>query len=697
MKLAELKNRLKSKYTVRIIAGVLTIALLGTSVGVYSVSAAKTEKQDKTNVVESILEDNVDIDVEGILGEISKAKDSVDKEETVYVITDATGNATETIVVDHLLNNKKEDSLTDITTLKDIENVKGKETFTQDGNKLTWDAKGGEIYYQGSSDVKTPVTQKVTYTLDGKEITPEELRGKSGKVTIRFDYVNETAATDMVPFAAISALTLDEKFKNVEVTNATVKENGDSSIIIGYALPGMGTNLDLDLPEYFEITADVEEFDLSTCMTMVVNVAQYIADKDSEKLSLDDKVNELSDGTSQLSDGAGALSDGLLTLKESLPAYNNGMSTFKTGLDAYLNGTQQLDDGITTLKNNTGALVNGASELNKGAGELKNGAQSLSNGASELYAGATSLSDGADAVSEGINAMLEALPAQMKAGINAMLDQLNTTGFATAVYASGYTSDSAGKITVDNVNQITAYVAENEVQIETTLVVSSLMAKGYTKEQAMQYITTAGIPAEAQAQAQAAYKQALAGLYQGQGAVALYSQTSRSIATNDDIKALVTGAGALAQGAENLETGAGALATGAGALATGANQLSTGTQSLVDKIPSLTSGIDMLKTGSGKLVQNNLALNTGITQLSDGTTDIVDGVDKLFDGSIQLSDGADELMNAIAKVVDAYDGDLKPLEDKLEAMADAGAGYQTYTALPENAKGSVKFIYKLNY
>ena len=105
----------------------------------------------------------------------------------------------------------------------------------------------------------------------------------------------------------------------------------------------------------------------------------------------------------------------------------------------------------------------------------------------------------------------------------------------------------------------------------------------------------------------------------------------------------------------------------------------------------------MLKTGSGKLVQNNLALNTGITQLSDGTTDIVDGVDKLFDGSIQLSDGADELMNAIAKVVDAYDGDLKPLEDKLEAMADAGAGYQTYTALPENAKGSVKFIYKLNY
>ena len=125
MKLAELKNRLKSKYTVRIIAGVLTIALLGTSVGVYSVSAAKTEKQDKTNVVESILEDNVDIDVEGILGEISKAKDSVDKEETVYVITDATGNATETIVVDHLLNYKKEDSLTDITTLKDIETVKG--------------------------------------------------------------------------------------------------------------------------------------------------------------------------------------------------------------------------------------------------------------------------------------------------------------------------------------------------------------------------------------------------------------------------------------------------------------------------------------------------------------------------------------------------------------------------------------------
>lgn len=628
MKLAELKEKLKNKYTVRIMAGVLTIALLGTGAGVYSVSAAKTDNNGATDTIESIISEESDINLEDMIGKISEAKEDVDKEETVYVITDATGKATETIVVDHLLNTKKEATITDETTLKDIENVKGKETFTQNGNKLTWEADGGEIYYQGKSDAKAPVTQTVTYFLDGKEIKAEDLKGKSGKVTIRFDYENTTQytanidgedVTVCVPFVAATALTLNENFKNVEATNATVKENGATNIVLGYALPGMGTNLGIDLPEYFEVTADVENFELSTCMTMVANASQYIGQNDADSKSIDEKIDELSDGTTQL----------------------------KTGITAYLDGTKQLDTGISTLKDSTGTLTGGATELNSGA-------QSLKSGAENLYAGATSLSDGAAAVNEGINTMLETLPSQMAAGINAMLDQLNTTGFATAVYASGYTGDSAGKITLSNINEVTAYVASNETQIETVLAVASFAAQGYSNEQAMQYIKTNGMPEAAKS----AYQQALAGLYQGQGAAALYAQTNNSLSSNEDINKLVAGAGALAQGAETLEAGAGALAQGAG-------QLSAGTQSLVDNMPALTKGVDMLKDGSGKLVENNPALNSGVTQLSDKTTKIVDGVNEI--------------------------------EKKIKAMDQAGSSYQTYTALPENSKGSVKFIYKLSF
>lgn len=628
MKLAELKEKFKNKYAVKIIAGALTIALLATGAGIYSVSAEKADNNEVTDTVESLISQEADLNLEDMLGKISETKEDVDKEETVYVITDASGKATETIVVDHLLNTKKEATITDETTLKDIENVKGKETFTQNGNKLTWEADGGEIYYQGKSDAKAPVTQTVTYFLDGKEIKAEDLKGKSGKVTIRFDYENTTQytanidgedVTVCVPFVAATALTLNENFKNVEATNATVKENGATNIVLGYALPGMGTNLGIDLPEYFEVTADVENFELSTCMTMVANASQYIGQNDADSKSIDEKIDELSDGTTQL----------------------------KTGITAYLDGTKQLDTGISTLKDSTGTLTGGATELNSGA-------QSLKSGAENLYAGATSLSDGAAAVNEGINTMLETLPSQMAAGINAMLDQLNTTGFATAVYASGYTGDSAGKITLSNINEVTAYVASNETQIETVLAVASFAAQGYSNEQAMQYIKTNGMPEAAKS----AYQQALAGLYQGQGAAALYAQTNSSLSSNEDIKKLVAGAGALAQGAETLEAGAGALAQGAG-------QLSAGTQSLVDNMPALTKGVDMLKDGSGKLVENNPALNSGVTQLSDKTTKIVDGVNEI--------------------------------EKKIKAMDQAGSSYQTYTALPENSKGSVKFIYKLSF
>lgn len=729
MKLAELKNRLKSKYTVRIIAGVLTITLVASGVGIYTVSAAKNDS-NAGNTAEAISEEMSTSNFDDMLGNISVSENAVNKEETVYVMTDAAGNTEQTIVVDHLFNPEGKDMLLDETTLTDIKNVKGDETFTQNGSKLTWNANGSEIFYQGKSDAKPPVTQKVTYFLDGKEISPQELAGKSGKVTIRFDYENTTKYTTTidgeditvcVPFAAITALSLDDSFSDVEVTNGKVKESGDGNIVIGYALCGIKSSLDIKdedlksevkLPEYFELTANVENFKLSTCMTLVANASQFITTTNSSSDSLDDMIGDLSDATNQLidgsnqiTDGADALENGLGTLKGNLTTFSEGMSTLQKGLNSYLDGAKQLDDGITSLSNGTGTLVEGAGTLNEGAGALAAGAQSLSCGASELATGATSVSEGADAVSEGINTMLQALPAQMKTGINQMLNELNTSGFAQAVYASGYSADSAGKITIDNVNAVAAYVASHESEIENLLTVGALTNNGLSAEQAQAAIGASQVPQEVISAVKTAYQKALAGLYQGQGAAALYVQTNDSISTNEDIKILVNGAAALATGADSLESGAAALATGASSLESGASQLATGTQSLVDKLPTLTSGISQLKTGAGKLVSNNSALSSGASQLSDGTVQVVAGVDKLFDGSTQLSDGVEKLADGmvefneegISKIVNAYEGDLKPLANRLQAMIDAGASYQTYTALSEGATGSVKFIYKLNY
>lgn len=123
----------------------------------------------------------------------------------------------------------------------------------------------------------------------------------------------------------------------------------------------------------------------------------------------------------------------------------------------------------------------------------------------------------------------------------------------------------------------------------------------------------------------------------------------------------------------------------------------------MNSVPTLTSGIKQLVDGSNTLVANNAQLNSGASQLADGTNQIVSGVDQLTTGSKTLSDGAHTLADGmvqfneegINKILDAYNGDLKPFTNKLQAVIDAGEEYQTYSAIADGQTGSVKFIYKL--
>lgn len=428
MKLPELKEKLKNKYTVRIVAGVLVIALAGTALGT---SAFTVKASNNTETVETVADssDSSDIELDGLLDKVSVSSDKVDKEESVYIITDASGNPTQTIVTEHLTNKDGAATIEDETKLTDISNVKGNETFTQNGTKLTWQADGNEIYYQGKTNEQAPLKQKVSYKLDGKDISPEELAGKSGKVTIRFDYENTTKYTETVngeevtvcvPFAALSTLMLDDHFSNIEVTNGKIKENGDKNIVIGYAVPGLTESLDIDedkledvnIPEYFEVTADVNEFELSTAMTFVVNATEYLSMSGSLTDDIDDVIDDLtgatdqlidgsdqlSDGATQLSDGATTLADGtqtlkdgadtlasgadtlesgLSTLKKSLKPFASGMTTLKSGLTAYLDGASQINDGIQTLYDGTGSLVGGANTLNTSAKSISDAIATL--------------------------------------------------------------------------------------------------------------------------------------------------------------------------------------------------------------------------------------------------------------------------------------------------------------------------------
>ena len=735
MKLPELKEKLKSKYIVRVVAGVLTIALVGTGIGATAVFAEKdstavTAEADSTTGSSKDADDIAD----KLMDSVSLKDNDADKDESVYLISDANGNVNKTIVVDHLKNKDKKDTLEDASNLSDIENVKGKEKFTQSGDKLTWQAGGKDIYYQGTATAEPPVTQKVTYYLDGKEISPEELAGKSGKVKIRFDYTNTTSYTETVngekqtvsvPFAAVTGLVLGDGFENIEVTNGKAEVSDSSSVVLGYALPGLKDSLgikdkdldgDVNIPEYMEMTADVENFSMPAAMTFVVNASDYVSTDGIDTSDLDDMINDLKDASTQLQDGSktlaegtDTLSDGLSTLQSKLGTFASGVGTLQSGLKTYTDGASQLNTGLNQLNDNTGSLATGVTSLNDGAKKLSDGINAANKGAAGVSAGAAqlktsidtaktgadSLAAGAKQVDDGIGQLEQSLsdmPETIKASINQSLESLNKLNVGTLFKNLRYIDTD--KITADNVSA----AADAAVNHAGDIILA---------------LTSMNDPDPS-----ATYSKIVVGLSQGKGAVTVYSAVNKSVTdsastvqalkdgsakVSDGASSLDAGLGQLSDGASDLSSGASDLAKGTTKLATGATELQTGTQSLADKLPELTKGITSLVNGSNTLVANNAQLNSGASQLADGTNQIVSGVDQLTTGSKTLSEGAHTLADGmvqfneegINKILDAYNGDLKPFTDKLQAVIDAGEEYQTYSAIADGQTGSVKFIYKL--
>lgn len=466
MKLPELKSKFKNRYAIRIIAGVLVVTLVATGSSVYSVNAAKagsaaTETVEETEVSEET-EDTEDAEssLKELLDNGSRVSEKeIGKEETVYVIADNTGKEQKIIVSDHLINNDDKDTLEDASTLKDIENVKGDETFTQSGNKVTWQADGNDIFYQGTSESELPVTQKLTYYLDGKEVTPEELAGKSGEVTIRFDYTNNqkvTAEIDgkdediYVPFMAVSGMILGDEFSDIEVENGKVISDGSNNVVVGYALPGLKESLnvkdsdfdgDVTIPDYVEVKAKVENFKLDTTMTVVMNATNFIsADGDNDTSKLDEVFDTLTDAMDQLTDGSAELADGVDTLKSKMGDFKDGVGTLQSGVHAYTDGAGKIASGITQLSDSIPTLSNGVGTLNSSAATIADGVELLDNTLKtsftdqEKAAMQTQAASAVDAMAEGIknqasatvDSRAEAIKNQASAVVDSRADEIKS-------------------------------------------------------------------------------------------------------------------------------------------------------------------------------------------------------------------------------------------------------------------------------
>lgn len=322
---------------------------------------------------------------------------TVEKKETSYLILNADGSVQEQITSDWLHSDDGFDAVTDESDLSDIQNLKSDVMPEQSGNTLKWTTDETDIYYQGKNSAQAPVGVSIEYTLNGKAVTADELKGQSGHLVATVKLTNNTCEevtvngkkrTVYTPFFTVAAAVLpSENFKNITTEHGLVESDSKTQVACYLAMPGMKEAVNDLLPDSFDKLDDLMldtltlEADVTDCTvpTFLFAAAPNLSDLDLDEVSdeLGDTMDELTDAIDQLKDGSGALDDAVGTLVESLDTFASSYSQFDAGVDSALNGTQTLANGTENLLENAQLLATKTGELSLGAIQLQNSTAQL--------------------------------------------------------------------------------------------------------------------------------------------------------------------------------------------------------------------------------------------------------------------------------------------------------------------------------
>lgn len=647
------------------------------------------------------------------------------KDETVYVKVDDAGNQKDVAVSDQLKNISSLGTIDDVSDLKDIKNVKGDETYSENNGKLVWQGDKKDICYQGTTTKKIPVGMKVTYELDGKKVSADDLEGKSGHLKIHYEYQNTSADSGKyTPFLMATGLLMDgEKFSNVTVDNGKVISDGDRNIVIGMGLPQLKEQLtsvsskvdDLDIPDSFTVEADVTDYEKVEAVTVATNEVfnEVGTDKFDSLDELKDSMTELQDASNKLVSGSGELKDGLDTLLSS-------SGTLVSGID-------QLASGGNTLAGGTGSLVSGMQSAKTGSSQLAGGVKALSDGVSGMQAqvsdGVKDLSNGVSSVQAGVET-IHGIAEQADKGVDSAKDGAKglCAGLETASKSAGEIATAASAALGRN-QQTVQVEQQQEVTVDNSDIYKQIadLAKQMTDENdkaAVENVLnqisatkTQTVDVQAEVEVENPYVTALKGIASGAdalskqlsangeiggGAAALYGTLSSTQgATVKAATAGLSGAlasdGSLQRGISLLQSGVGEMGTKLGA---GTNELLSGIGTLQEGADSLNSGLGTLASGASQLNSGAGTLSTGLNTLQSSTGALVSGVEQLDSGAAELNSGMIQFNEeGIEKLVSVFDGDVDSLLDKANELLDASKEYKNFSGIADGMDGSVKFIF----
>ena len=727
-----MKNR-ATKFISLALCAVVLFAAVGASVFALTGEGKESEDENQETTINA------------------SAEAETSKDETVYVLAGADGTVQKIIVSDWIKNAMAADSLEDKTELSDIENIKGDESFTLGGdNSCVWDAQGNDIYYQGNIEKELPVQMSVCYTLDGQTIAPEALAGQSGHVTIRFDYQNmqyEEVLLDgktekiYVPFTMLTGMLLDtEVFRNVTISNGKLINDGDRIAVVGIAFPGLQEDLaiskeKLDIPDYVEISADVENFEMG--MTMTLATTELFGAIDSDKLDLhelSDAMAELTDAMDQLMDGSSQLYDGLCTLLEK-------SGDLVSGINKLAEGAAQLKAGAESLDSGAAQLQAGAAQLSSGLNTLNANSSSLNGGARQVFSSLLSMAntqlseaglsvpaltiDNYASVLDGVIASLDdtavyqAALEQVTATVNAnrgMIEEKVTEAVQAQVEA-----EVSAQVTAAVQETVTQAVHENEAQFRAAVIQQAL---GMTVEEYKAAIEAGLVTQEQQDAVNAAVEAAMqaeidARMQREEIQAQINAVTQQTVGEqmqSDEIQALIASNTELqvqqaiseAMSSDAVQAQLSAAAEGAksvialkssldsyNAFYLGLITYTSGVSSAAAGANELKTGADALKAGTSELSAGAAELLQGIQTMKDSAPALVDGITQLRDGSMELSDGLKQFNEeGIQKLIEAVDGDLDGLSNRIRVTADVAKHYTSFSGISEDMDGDVKFIYK---
>ena len=569
---------------------------------------------------------------------------SFTKSETVYAVMNGDGSIKSTTVSEHLYNAAGLSSVTDKTSLTNIQNTESDAPFTQNGEELVWNTDDTDVYYKGDTTRALPIEAKVTYALDGQEAPLEDLLGKSGHLTVTIALTNNETGTVEVngktrtivtPLITAVGVLFGQDATNLSAGHGIVESAAKSNVAAFVTLPGVRDSLSGLLPEDLDtvedylqdtvtVEADVTDF---TCPQVMIACATSTAALGT------DNVFDLS-GIDELTDGVGKL--------------NDAMSQLLDGAAQLVDGTAQLAEGTLALLDGANTLNNGAAALDQGLGQLTTGLDTLSSNNAALNSGAQQVADGVLAsanktLKEGgliDTDMTWDNYAEVIDNILTMNDKTLAAGRKKMVRTIWEQAPSFKDSQLDLALYLSATKTNHDLEAALRLMQNydPSMLCGM-----LQMVTSS----EARNTAKAELK------YQ--------VENSQDIA---DVRALKDSLAKIQYFVSSV------------------NQYTNGVQSAAD-------GAHSAKDGSAQLAAGTQTLYNGVNTLNDGAAQLKDGSGRLKDGLNQFND------EGISKLTGALDEDqIHDLKIVLDEMSSRLEDYTNFAGAPEGAESTVKFIYK---